>query len=210
MPSPLPLHSQLLKKHPPPKSAGFTLVELLISAILGSLVLVGAAFLAVSGIRATSGQAVAQRYQMGFGRLSHILETEVSEGIDLDYGQATASCPAGNNGIQSIFSIDVPVLVRDEGAAVPAQATIFYYQVGNDLWRCGPAVQADGTLNPANITAGVLLTDAQLFIQNGLDNQLQYAVRMTDPRSAAVFDSRPPNEPGWLTARTRSFQISSP
>lgn len=188
----------------PVQRSGFTLIELLLVVVLGSVVLLGAAFFAVSGIRSTAGLRIAQRYQTGFGRLSHLIETEVSEATEITYAGAAGGCAPGN----VVFSLTIPVLVRNETAAAPLPRIVEYYRVGNDLWRCGPAVNVDGTLNPNANTAGVLLTNAQLFTQNTTPNEFEYRLLMTDANNAAaIFDSSV--NPGWLRARTRSFQITS-
>lgn len=184
--------------------SGFTLIELLLVAAIGSIVLLGAAFFAVSGVRSTAVLRIAQRYQTGFGRLSHLIETEVSEATTIAYAGAADGCAPDN----VVFSLTIPVLVRDETAAEPIPRTVEYYRLGNDLWRCGPVVNADGTLNPTIIRPGLLLTNAELSTQNTTASEFEYSVRMTDANNAtAIFDSSV--EPGWLRARTRPFQISS-
>jgi prepilin-type N-terminal cleavage/methylation domain-containing protein len=198
--------------HSPDQNSGFTLIELLLVAVLGSIVLLGAAFFAVSGIRSTAGLRIAQRYQTGFGRLSHLIETEVSEATAIDYPEGAGVCAPGD----VEFSLTIPVLIRDEAAAEPVESIVEYYQVanaqgGDDLWRCGPAVDVDGTLIAGTNRAGVLLTNAELNIQRNAateDFEFEYSVRMTDANNVtAVFDSSV--DPGWLRVRTRPFQISS-
>lgn len=187
-----------------PAERGFTLVELLVSTLIGALMLLAGTYLAVSHVRTTGRQAVAHRLQTDFGRLSHLIETEVDEGSALAYGQATAGCT--NNGVASVFSITVPVLLAAETTAASAVRTIYYYNFDGNLRRCGPAINADGTLNTAATGDGIVITNATLNVQNTNARQMEYRVQLTDPTSGAAFDSAV--TPGLLFARTKSFQIN--
>jgi prepilin-type N-terminal cleavage/methylation domain-containing protein len=201
--------SRQLHNQPRHQRSGFTLIELLLVAVLGSVVLLGAAFFAVSGIRTVAGQRIAQRYQTGFGRLSHLIETEVSEATEIAYPGGAGVCAPGN----VAFSLTIPVLVRDETAEDPLPETVEYYRVdnANELRRCGPAVDVDGTLIPGTETDGLLLTNAELNIQRNAateDFEFEYSVVMSDTRNAtAIFDSSV--TPGLLRARARPFRITS-
>lgn len=190
-----------------PAERGFTLVELLVSTLIGALMLLAGTYLAVSHVRTTGRQAAVHRFQTDFGRLSHLIETEVDEGTALAYGQATtATAGCSNVGVASVFSITVPVLVTAETAAASAVRTIYYYPAEGNLRRCGPAINADGTLNTTTTGDGIVITNATLNVQNTNARQMEYRVVLTDPISGAVFDSAV--DPGWLFARAKSFQIN--
>lgn len=190
--------------------SGFTLHELLIALAVSALLLLGLTTFAISSIRTTTKQAIAQRYQTGFGRLSHLIETETSEAQTITYGQPiTASCGSA----ASLFSLSVPViddLVLNQTATI-TQASVHYYQSGTEVRRCGPAIRADGTLDTTTITDARVLSNAELSVQSDpatAANEFQYRLVMRDPRNTtAVFDSEV--SPGLLTARTRVFQITS-
>jgi prepilin-type N-terminal cleavage/methylation domain-containing protein len=187
-----------------PAERGFTLVELLVSTLIGALMLLAGTYMALSHVRTTGRQAVAHRQQTDFGRLSHLIETEVDEGSALAYGQLTAGCT--NNGVASVFSITVPVLIAAETTAASAVRTIYYYHFDGNLRRCGPAINADGTLDTVATVDGIVITNALLTPRNPNPRQFEYSVVLTDPTSGAAFDSAV--TPGWLFARAKSFQIN--
>lgn len=205
-----PLHPSLrfqLVRTIAKRSDGFTLIELLIVVAVGGFLLLGVVLFAVSSVRTTARQMVAQRYQMGFSRLSHLLETEVSESQTLLYGQPIAAI-CGNQ--LSLFTLTVPVLPTrlQPQEELPRAATIHYYQASGNVWRCGPIVNANGTLNPDITTPALLLRNSELNLQATADNEFQYRVIMRDQRDPnVVFDSSA--SPGWLTARTRVFQVGT-
>lgn len=195
---------------PPRIHGAFTLSELLVATALGLIVVAAAGSVFISHIRTTTVQTVQLRFQNDWARVSNLIETEVAEGASLT-AAAGAGCGAGNR----LFTINVPVIAGTTEA--PTDITISYNQVGNNLHRCGPPINADGTLNPtppANITEWdrLLLTNAVLTV-NALNNRrLEYNLTLTDPNPpafSAPFQRTFPAAGQFVQARTKVNYIDN-
>jgi prepilin-type N-terminal cleavage/methylation domain-containing protein len=165
------------------RAGGFTLLELLVSLAMGS-VLVGAVASTVGAhIRSGLSMELSQVLSNDMSRLTYFLETEISEGESIRYGQPISGC-AGVSG-NALFSILVP----DRGATgttLPS-TTIDYYLTGSGntatLNRCGPPINGDGRLDftAARIAAPVS-TNTTLTLANTTDTKtLTYNITLRDP-----------------------------
>jgi len=97
------------KRHDP--SRAFTLVELLITAAIGSIIFAAGAILVTTHIRSTTAAEVAQRVRDDSNRLSYFIQTEANESVLVRTGQARSGCAVSGN---SLFSFDIP---RPDGVA---------------------------------------------------------------------------------------------
>jgi hypothetical protein len=169
----------------------FTLSELLVAAALGLIVVSAAGSVIISHIRTTTVQSVQLRFQNDWARVSNLIENEVGEGTSLSGVTVAAGCPAeALPGRDLLFTITVPVIVGVNPAstaatATPQNAEISYYQVGNELRRCGPRINPAGTLDTVNPVTGLddhrVLTNAT-FNTNVLNDRLvRYNLTLNDP-----------------------------
>ena len=71
------LHHSLLKHQPRP-SQGFTLVELLVAAAVGTVVAAAAGDLMLSNMRSGAALEATQRLRTDWSRTSHFIESEVA------------------------------------------------------------------------------------------------------------------------------------
>jgi Tfp pilus assembly protein PilV len=144
-------------------AAGFSLVELLIYVALAGGVLAMITGVTVSNIRSTSNIELRLRTADLWGRISSLIESEISEADGIKYNETLPSaCVASvaNSPTVSSFSLQIPHLnsTSSTSGALP-HVSIHYYQVpdpnpptdtpakDNDLWRCGPGYTASGQLN---------------------------------------------------------------
>lgn len=142
-----------------PQQAGFTLLELLIALALGGMLIGLASSVITSHLRTTQKQAELQRMRDHWGRINFFLETEIREGQSLGTEDGTGICASKPN---RVLTITVP-----NPSAPSTPGRIVYYNNGVDLWRCGPAVNRDGTLDFANQTDGILVENASLSLPAG-------------------------------------------
>ena len=133
---------------PPPRlSSGITLVELLIVLALGGTVLGVAGTVLLQNIRSSISIEQNQQALNELGRIAAFIELEVSEAIAISRG---AINPCNAAGATEVFTLSVPI---SDITARPIQ----YYTTGSGadmvLWRCGPPVNDNGTLDlGANVT----------------------------------------------------------
>jgi prepilin-type N-terminal cleavage/methylation domain-containing protein len=165
----------------PAKANGFTLVELMVSLVIGSLVIVAAVVSVVAHIRSSSNLEAAQSINNDLSRITFFLETEVGEGATITYGQSMSPCAAGN----SLFTINVP---NSGGTgATLASTPIHYFVTGSSptasLNRCGPPINNNGTLNyGGGSTAVVVNTNTTIQLANSTDPKaITYNLTLWDP-----------------------------
>jgi len=144
-------------------AAGFSLVELLIYVALAGGVLAMITGVTVSNIRSTSNIELRLRTADLWGRISSLIESEISEADGIKYNETLPSeCVASvaNSPTVSSFSLQIPHLnsTSSTSGALP-HVSIHYFQApdpnrstdpppkDNDLWRCGPGYSASGQLN---------------------------------------------------------------
>ena len=152
---------------PPPRGHGFSLVELLISVVLGTA-LVSSVFYVVTGqIRGTKTEEQAQRSRDDATRLNYLIQTEASEAVTTATGATISSCVAAANGRTSLFSLTIP-LPTGQFDTVTNVATVYYYSDTNagvtDLRRCGPAIYQNGALNFGSMVDGIVSANTSLSL----------------------------------------------
>ncbi len=164
---------------------GFTLVELMISVVIGALLIGGVATALIAHIRSTLNLEFSQQIQNDLSRLTFFLETEVREGSAIS---TTATTPVANcgaaSGTTSLFTIIVPQL-NAQGFSLPT-STIDYYASGTgntaSLVRCGPPINNNGTLNFAGTsTATTISTNTTLTVTSSNSTSVTYSLTLRDP-----------------------------
>lgn len=176
------------KRHPPASSSeaeGFTLVELLITIAAGLSIIAVLAPVIVSDIRTSLANERFQSSQQAFLRLSSFIDTEVSEGSNLQYAVSTAGCsPSGT----SSMTITIPYGF-DTSTLLPNQAVVHYFVSGGALYRCGPPILATGALNPTGATATSLLNSNTTITTNaGSDAKgLDYTLEIRNESNQVIF-----------------------
>ena len=122
---------------------GFTLVELLITSVIMGLIIATGSNVMVTQIRVSAQQESVRRLEDHWGRINHLLESEITE---------SASATAVANTSLTL--------------TLAGGQTITYALNAGTLTRTGPPINDNGTLNlstgTANI-ASVMLTNVDAF-----------------------------------------------
>lgn len=174
--------SQAKRQHP---AAGFTLVELLLAAAVGTLVCGGLLQLLLGDLRLSA--AMAQRLQAR--RQQQQVLTLIRDERDLGYGvianpDPSQSWPCSLAGRRAVLAIALSP--SDPGAREQA----IVYSVGaapSPIWRgqvlmrCGPAYGLDGRMNPDSSAQNRVLLD-------GLPSGEQQGLRATADPQLPVID----------------------
>ena len=141
------LHHPLLKPKPQ-ASSGFTLVELLVAATVGTLVAATASDLMLSNTRSGAALEATQRLRTDWSRVSHFIESEValSERVITNASLLNlAQCNPTITATEFAFGLEVrrdlpPAIyfVRDNAT------NSLEWNGDSSLWRCGPSIDVNG------------------------------------------------------------------
>ena len=141
------LHHPLLKPQPQP-CRGFTLVELLVAAALGTLVAVTAGHLVLSNTRSGAALEATQRLRTDWSRVSHFIESEValSERVITNASLLNlAQCNPSITATEFAFGLEVRRDLPPAIYFVRSNATnSLEWNGGSSLWRCGPSIDENG------------------------------------------------------------------
>ena len=189
------LHHSLLKHQPRP-SQGFTLVELLVAAAVGTVVAAAAGDLMLSNMRSGAALEATQRLRTDWSRTSHFIESEValSERVITDASLLNlAQCTTSISAAEFKFGLEVR---RDLPPAIyfvkSNAADSLEWTGDSSLWRCGPNINENGEYTNVITGSSTLLLPAQRMVdgmtsnctlsvtpsQDGVSKSLKYALCM--------------------------------
>lgn len=124
-------------------SRGFSLVELLMVALLAAGITAAVSHTLIAMIRSGSRLELQQRAIDQWSRISFLIDSEVAEAEEILREQTFEECGGGT----SLFSVRVPVPEGDAAAPTLGNRTIHYVMQGTSLLRCGPPYRANGSLD---------------------------------------------------------------
>lgn len=155
---------------------GFSLVELLISAMAGVVLLLGASQLLISHIQTSTRIEARLRLQDTWSRLQFLLDQEIQE--------ARSASVSGNT-----LTLQVP---SGSSGANTSQIVYSYNSSSKKLERSGPAINADGSLDFDNAsTAPTVSGNISEFVPVLVDTggqTVQYTISLSDPSGASYSD----------------------
>ena len=141
------LHHPILRKTCN-RDAGFTLVELLVAASVGSIVALAASYSMLSNMRSGAALEATQRLRTDWSRVSHFIESEValSERVITNASLLNlAQCNPTITATEFAFGLEVrrdlpPAIyfVRDNAT------NSLEWNGDSSLWRCGPSINENG------------------------------------------------------------------
>lgn len=197
-------------------SSGFTILELILTSVIGCLLFVVMASVIVSHIRTTSRAELAQRVRDDANRINYFIQTEASESSSVDPAPTAIACASSSAGGTPLFGLNVPINTGESD--LPTNVVrIVYYTAGGNLRRCGPAINANGSLvYTGDPVDGIVSTNTTLTVLSG-GTTCQGSV--TDTRQVAyrllfndvTISGVPANfQPPCALARAKSFFVSDP
>jgi prepilin-type N-terminal cleavage/methylation domain-containing protein len=207
--------STLMGHRSPKVDQAFTLVELLVAAAIGTVVLAATASVLISQMRMTSKFYTAGQVQQDLLRLHRFLLAETNEACAFQLGSTSlTSCGAactqtGSSELRLL--VPITTSVNSDPTAAASLETIVYRLSGNNLLRSGPRILSSGALDTtaANDQTDVLVIDNVNTFTPTLSadcNILTLALRLNVP---GTTDTVPPSTAGaevfTLRAGTRVF-----
>jgi Tfp pilus assembly protein PilW len=178
---------------------GFTLVELLIAAVLAPIIIVTVSNIFTSQVSNERRLIGAQSSENLRSRLAFLLESDIADGEKIIYppdastDPDSTSTPTDSTGCESsvgnLFTIAAPYL---SGGSVQ-HACITYLIQNNNLVRSGPPILQNGSLNheAANVTQ-IVASDVSIDVTSGSS-------------TTAVFDI---TLPGFIGAPARTHSVA--
>jgi prepilin-type N-terminal cleavage/methylation domain-containing protein len=175
---------------PSAHQAGFSLVEVLISSVVGVICLAALFTVIISYVRSRDRLESMQRLQDQWGRLQFLLDREIQEATPVTASStASGSCGAGT----VVLALEVP----------GNNKRILYYLSGTSLRRCGPVITSNGDLG-ATVSDALLLDGVTRFTVNTSDPQLPtYSLTLTDPNGVSYTNQ---SKPSATAFRSRTIQ----
>jgi type II secretory pathway pseudopilin PulG len=165
-------------------AGGFTLIDLLITAVIIAFITAAGSSVIISQMRSTSLQESVRRLQDNWGRINHLLETEIT-------GSASAAAVANSSLTLTLSGGQTITYSHDPDTRI--------------LRRTGPPINDDGTLN---LTPGTANVQSEM-----LDNVTAFSPTITNLRepvySLTLSDGRGATFTG-LSSSTRSRTSSYP
>jgi prepilin-type N-terminal cleavage/methylation domain-containing protein len=144
-------------------SAGFTIIELLVTAVLIAVIFAAGAFMMVSHIKQSAIQESVRRLQDEWGRINYLMASEINE--------ATAVSAVANTSLT---------------LTLPGGQTITYSfdAATNTITRTGPTIKSTGQLDLANPSTTVdLINNVTTFTPTLINSrEPSYAITLTDGR----------------------------
>lgn len=189
---------------------GFSLLELLISVVLGTALVSSVFYVITAQIRGSTSEELAQRSRDDATRLNYLIQTEASEAVTMATGVVISNCASPANGKTSVFSLTIPRTVG-QFDDVTNVATIFYYSDSNsgvtDLRRCGPAILRNGSLDFSSSVDGIVSASTTLSLAtcNGStssNREVVYQLQFNDVPGGYL--------PPCAIARAKAFRVVDP
>jgi prepilin-type N-terminal cleavage/methylation domain-containing protein len=154
----------------------FSLVELLSALVISGILFAAVGNLLINHMLSVRQIERGQRFREDANRLNYLLAIEAGEASEFIFGAALSGC---NDSGSSLIAMSVP---RPTGAyADDANAsTIYYYNIGGNLMRCGPPVNRNGVLDHGGApVVGVVArrTQMEVITEGGV------CVRVSDNRT---------------------------
>ena len=139
-----------------PQSKGFTLLELLIASIMSFFVISATGFAILIMTRQSLVTDISSDLTFNTSRAADFIADEVKQSSFISTATVPACTLGGND--QLVFSL----------AIASTQANVVYYSKTpppssppwrgpSSIYRCGPSLNGDGSLNPSSTVANILL-----------------------------------------------------
>lgn len=155
---------------------GFTIIELLITAALGTVIMGTIVSVLVGQTREGLVIERTQRAREDMNRIALFIDGEVGEGDLVTPSASLSQC--ANTGT-SVFTIRIPYWSTNTRTSTTSQ---YYVDSSGSLRRCGPPILSDGKLNPAGTRIdSVISTNTSLTQTNAAASRsVGYTISVND------------------------------
>lgn len=182
------LHHPLLKDQSQARN-GFTLVELLVAAAVGSIVAITASDLMLSNMRSGAALEATQRLRTNWSRVSHFIESEValSERVITNASLLNlAQCNPRITTTEFVFGLEVR---RDLPPAIyfvrNNASNSLEWNGESSLWRCGPSINKNGEYTNVITGNSTSVLTAQQVV-DGMSTSCKLSVNNTEDVSKSL------------------------
>jgi len=166
---------------------GYTLVELLMVVVIGSLLMIGTASMLISHIQSSARMEGLMRLQEAWSRIQYLLDQEIQEARLEPGSPASVTC--------SSLTLKVPNPTGSDGQITYSRSS------DGVLKRSGPRVNADGTLNfSLQADNETVMRGVTSFCPTTSDGRVSYTLGLSDP-SGVTYQNQ--SNPSGARAKTR-------
>lgn len=168
----------------PGRQAAFTLTELLVAAVVGSITVITAVTVLGPHLRSNQRMEAYTRLQERWIRVAYLLDTEV---------MSARTVTVGTN------SLTLSVPIRDDNDAVVIRTVTYSLTASGDLQRNGPPIDKWGRVDPTVVSTPQVLVDgiaASGFTPSLAEGggstplSLSYAITLVDRNSDTTYTGR--------------------
>lgn len=167
---------------------GYTLVELLIAAVLGLTVLMAVLQVIDSHVRSRTVMEALMRLQDQWSRVQFLMNADIEEGRPVAAGVSSGLCSTGS----TVFTRERPEF----------STRIRYYVTGTELRRCGPTIDRDGQLVDVSSDALVVRGVSNLSVDLSDPQRPTFRFTLTDSSGTRYANS---DKPSGETSRSRDI-----
>lgn len=128
-----------------PSSQGFSLIELLVATVAGSLVLAAAGSLIVQQLTLNSRMAGFERLRETWAQAVSLLVAEAALSERMDTSLVTVSIPASCEITSAQFRFALMLRLDLPPVIYGVKSSPTTLKADNSLWRCGPSINDDGS-----------------------------------------------------------------
>jgi prepilin-type N-terminal cleavage/methylation domain-containing protein len=178
-----PIHQHPLRRN----QQGYTLVELLMVVVIGSVLMIGTASMLIAHIQSSARMEGLMRLQEAWSRIQYLLDQEIQEARLEPGSPASVTC--------SSLTLKVPNPTGSDGQITYSRST------DGVLKRSGPSVNADGTLNFSLLADNeIVMRGVTSFCPTTSDGRVTYTLGLSDP-SGVTYQNQ--SNPSGARAKTR-------
>ena len=183
----LTMHQLLQQNRHRAHQQGYTLVELLMVVVIGSVLMIGTATMLISHIQSSARMEGVMRLQEAWSRVQFLLDQEIQEARIEAGSPSSVSC--------SSLTLKVPNATGPDGQITYSRST------DGVLKRSGPAVNADGTLNfDLQADNETVMRGVTSFCPSTNEGRVTYTMGLSDP-SGVTYQNQ--SNPSGARGRTR-------
>ena len=159
---------------------GYTLVELLLVSVLGTLIILVVINVIESHVRSRTKLEALMRLQDHWSRVQFLIDADIEEGQRILSGSRGLCSAAGT----TLLALEVPGLSQK----------IHYYLAGNgnELRRCGPLIGVNGELQDVASDGLVIRGVSDFFVDLADPERPIYRFTLTDSSGVTYTNGREP------------------